>query len=274
MSSMPCSLRGLDLPPGRRPELRLELAAETAKSSRGHHRLSRAADPDREVVVRAADGRRDGGGHGAVGDELDARAGAPDVLDQVLVTRAVEDDRRDVVGRTAERLGDRLDVLLDRPQAGRRRHAHAGRPRSGACTCPAGEASSRGRRRRRSTSRPGRRARPRPGPRADRARGRPLHRRRRSRVPATSCSASSSPPMTTRPEIGSESSADRMPENAASSALSWLPAPRNRALRECGALRRPRVQLAEAGAAQAVVSSARGHCRPRRAARRSRARDP
>src|SRR5687767_4065279 len=36
--------------------------------------------------------------------------------------------------------------------------------------------------------------------------------------------------MTTRPEIGSRSSEDCMLENAASSALSWLPAPRKRAL--------------------------------------------
>ena len=37
------------------PELRLQLAAEAAQRRRGEDRLPRPADPDREVVVRAAD---------------------------------------------------------------------------------------------------------------------------------------------------------------------------------------------------------------------------
>src|SRR5438477_5816828 len=43
--------RFLDLGPTRRPELRLQLAAEAAERSGGEHRLPRAADPDREVIV-------------------------------------------------------------------------------------------------------------------------------------------------------------------------------------------------------------------------------
>ncbi len=37
-------------------------------------------------------------------------------LDQVMVTRAVEDDRRHVVHPPPERLGDRLDVVADRAE--------------------------------------------------------------------------------------------------------------------------------------------------------------
>ena len=107
----------VDLPAGGGPELGLQLAAETAEGSRREHRLPGAADPDREVVVRAADRGGDRGGDVAVLDELDSRAGVADLLDQVVVARTVEDDRRHVVHPAAERLGDRLDVLAD----GRRR---------------------------------------------------------------------------------------------------------------------------------------------------------
>ena len=78
------------------------------------HGLARAADADREVVVRAAHGGRDRGEHVAVLDQLDARAGRADLLDQVVVARAVEDDRRHVVDHAAVRVGDRADVLGDR----------------------------------------------------------------------------------------------------------------------------------------------------------------
>src|SRR3954463_304202 len=53
----------VDLGARRRPELRLQLAAEAAKRGGGGDRLARAADTDSQVVVRAADrsgdGRRD-----------------------------------------------------------------------------------------------------------------------------------------------------------------------------------------------------------------------
>ncbi len=114
MSSMPCSRASLDLGPARRPELRLQLAAEAAQRRRRQHCLARAADPDREMVVRAAhrgaDRRRDV----TVLDQLDARARRADLLDQVVVARTVEDDRSDVVDHAAERVGDRADVVADR----------------------------------------------------------------------------------------------------------------------------------------------------------------
>src|SRR5205085_11090419 len=75
----------LDLRPRRRPELRLELAAETAERGGRDDGLPRAADADREVVVRAADRGRDRGRDVAVLDELDARARGADLLDQVVV---------------------------------------------------------------------------------------------------------------------------------------------------------------------------------------------
>src|SRR5207253_8403115 len=106
----------VDLAPRRRPELPLQLAAEAAKRGGCEHGLAGAADPDREVVVRAADRSGDRRGHVAVLDELDARAGVADLLDQIMVTRAVEDDRRHVVHPPPERLGDRLDVVADRAE--------------------------------------------------------------------------------------------------------------------------------------------------------------
>jgi hypothetical protein len=48
------------------------------------------------VDVGAPHGGGDAGGEVAVGDETDARAGAADVLDQLLVARTVEDDDGDV----------------------------------------------------------------------------------------------------------------------------------------------------------------------------------
>src|SRR5439155_4288769 len=42
-----------------RPELRLQLTAETAQRRRRQYGLPRAADPDREMVVRPAYGGRD-----------------------------------------------------------------------------------------------------------------------------------------------------------------------------------------------------------------------
>jgi hypothetical protein len=81
------------------------------------------------VVVGAPERRRDRRGHVAVLDQLDARPRVADLLDQVVVARPVEDDRRDVAGAAAERRRNRLDVLGDRteqpdPPAGRRADGH------------------------------------------------------------------------------------------------------------------------------------------------------
>ena len=72
----------LDLGAARRPELRLQLAAEAAQRRRGEHRLARAADADREVVVRAAHRRADRRDHVAVLNQLDPRACSTDLLDR------------------------------------------------------------------------------------------------------------------------------------------------------------------------------------------------
>src|SRR5207344_851664 len=92
----------LDLAARRRPELSLELAAETTQRSGRENRLPRAADPDREMVVGPADRRRDRRGHVAVLDQLGPGAGVADLLDQVVVAWPVEDDRRHVVDATPE----------------------------------------------------------------------------------------------------------------------------------------------------------------------------
>src|SRR5436190_7334470 len=75
----------VDLPAGGGPELRLELAAQAAQRGGREYGLPSAADPDREMVVRAADRRGDRRGHVAVLDELDSRARVADLLDQVVV---------------------------------------------------------------------------------------------------------------------------------------------------------------------------------------------
>ena len=106
----------LDLAARSRPELRLQLAPEAAQGGRREHGLSGAADADREMVIGAADRRRDRGGYVTVLDQLDARARTADLLDQVMMARPVEDDGRDVVHSPAECLGDRLHVLGDRAQ--------------------------------------------------------------------------------------------------------------------------------------------------------------
>ena len=70
--------------------------------------------PDREVIVRAADRGGDRGGYVAVLDQLDSSARGPDLLDQVVMTRPVEDDRGHVVDHPPEGVGDRADVVADR----------------------------------------------------------------------------------------------------------------------------------------------------------------
>jgi hypothetical protein len=108
--------RGVDLPARDGPELGLELAAEAAERCGRQDRLARAADADGEVVVGSTDRGRDRGCDVAVLDELDAGARLADVLDEVVVARAVEDDGGDVGRAPAESLGDRDDVLVDRAQ--------------------------------------------------------------------------------------------------------------------------------------------------------------
>jgi hypothetical protein len=107
----PLLLRLVDLASRDRPELRLEVAAQTAQGGSRQDGLPRAADADREVVIRPADRRGHGRRHVAVLDQLDPRAGGADFFDQVVMAWPVEDDGRDVPHSPAEGLGDRLDVL-------------------------------------------------------------------------------------------------------------------------------------------------------------------
>src|SRR5919204_2923894 len=79
----PALPRLLDLAARGRPELGLELASETAQRGCREHRLARAPDPDREVVVRATDRGGDRRRHVAVLDQLDPSTGGTDLLDQV-----------------------------------------------------------------------------------------------------------------------------------------------------------------------------------------------
>jgi hypothetical protein len=92
-------------------EPRLDLAAEAAQRGRGQHALGCAADAHDRMDAGARDRARDRGGEVAVGDQLDPGAGLPDLGDQRLVPRPVEDHDRDVVDPAAERLGDPADVV-------------------------------------------------------------------------------------------------------------------------------------------------------------------
>ena len=86
-------------------------AAETAQRGCRKDSLARTPDADREVVVRAADRGGDRRRHVAVLNQLDPSARGADLLDQVVVTRPFEHDRRDVVHVAPERVRDRGDVL-------------------------------------------------------------------------------------------------------------------------------------------------------------------
>ncbi len=129
---------GVDLGARRRPELGLHPAAEAAERGGRENGLARPADADRQVVVRAADRRRDRGGDGSVPDQLDPRARATKLLDQIVMPRPVENERGDVERLASEALGDLLDVFRDRAVQvdhtagaradGDRAHVHLGQP--------------------------------------------------------------------------------------------------------------------------------------------------
>ena len=93
---------------------RLHAAVEAAERRRGEHALGRAADAHDGVHVRAAHGGRDAGREVAVADQLDARAGLADVVDQLLVPRPVEHDD-DQVLRRAVRASARSPSGCPRP---------------------------------------------------------------------------------------------------------------------------------------------------------------
>jgi len=92
----------------------LDLTPQAAQRGGRDDALGRAADADREMVVRAPDRGADRGDDVAVGDQLDAGAGLADLGDQVVVPGPVEHDRGHVGHLAAERIGDRLQVLAHR----------------------------------------------------------------------------------------------------------------------------------------------------------------
>src|SRR6185503_599309 len=83
-------------------EAGLDLAAEAAHGGSGDHALRGPADAHDRVHAGALDRAADRGGEVAVGNELDARARAPDLGDEVGVARPVEDDHGDVLGFAPE----------------------------------------------------------------------------------------------------------------------------------------------------------------------------
>ena len=87
-------------------EAGLDLAAEAAQRGGRQDALRRAADAHDGVDAGALDRAADRGRQVAVGDELDPRPGPPDLLDQGVVARPLEDDDGDVVDAAPERRRD------------------------------------------------------------------------------------------------------------------------------------------------------------------------
>src|SRR5829696_2648722 len=120
----------------RRPHPGLHLSADALHDRGGQDALGRPADPDDRVQVGAAQPDRDRGCEVPLWPDVDARAGLPDLLDEVLVPVAIE-DRHGYLRRPAlRRLRYGLYVLRDgrvyvylRPRAGDElAHVHVGGP--------------------------------------------------------------------------------------------------------------------------------------------------
>ncbi len=97
-------------------EARLDLATEATQRGGRDDALRRAADAHDGVDAGARDRAGDGGRQVAVADELDARAGRPDLGDQVVVPRPLEDHDRDVadLAPSASAIRPRFSVGLTR----------------------------------------------------------------------------------------------------------------------------------------------------------------
>ena len=99
-------------------EARENLAVQTAHRRRGQHAFGRAAGAHHGVHPGADDGSGDTGREIAVADQPDARAGRADVVDQLLVARAIEHDDDQILDAAAERARNRLEVLVHRARRG------------------------------------------------------------------------------------------------------------------------------------------------------------
>ena len=97
-----------------RPQPSLQLAADALQRAGRDDALRRAADAEQHVDAGGQAGRGDRARDVAVGDEADAGAGLPDLFDDLLVPRPVQDADGDVGDGGVLRLGDPPDVLRDR----------------------------------------------------------------------------------------------------------------------------------------------------------------
>ena len=105
-----------------RPEAAHDRAAEALDRGRGEHALGRAADAPEQVDAGAVAHREQRAGDVAVRDEADARAGAANALDHLVVPRAVEDHDHQVADGDAALVGDPpqhvLHRILEREEVG------------------------------------------------------------------------------------------------------------------------------------------------------------
>src|SRR5690606_25643685 len=92
-------------------ELPLHVSADALQRRSCQHPFGRATDAEQEVDTRLLLACGDGRVDVAVLDELDTRAGLPNFADDVLVSRAIEDDHGEVGDIDAPRLGQRGEVL-------------------------------------------------------------------------------------------------------------------------------------------------------------------
>src|SRR4029078_13013776 len=81
---------------------------------RRQHAFGRAPGAHHGVDAGTDDRGGNAGRQVAVADETNARAGRPDVGDQLLVAFAVEHDNDEILDLATETPGDRFQVLVDR----------------------------------------------------------------------------------------------------------------------------------------------------------------
>ncbi len=91
----------------------LHAAVQAAHGGGGKYAFRGAAGSHHSVDIGAAHGGRDAGRKIAVADQADPGPGPADVLDQLLMARAVENDDDHFVDRPVERTGDGFEVLRD-----------------------------------------------------------------------------------------------------------------------------------------------------------------
>src|SRR6185437_6451805 len=97
-----------------RPELSLDNTAEAFHGTRGNDSLRSTTDSEQQINAGAFACGHDGAGDIAVQNELDAGAGFADVADEVVVSRSVQNDNRDVFVGAALGRSHRPDVRRHR----------------------------------------------------------------------------------------------------------------------------------------------------------------